>query len=133
VAELHTFVYIFEISETCFQFFGFFLSNPMRLSDANDVLLLPTMMWSQLLTVVEISGESGKVENHNKLVSWQGVKYLVGAHVAEFLGRETFNLYESLKRRNIALWPVDYELLSFLRTRGCIFTGCTSANTPESR
>jgi hypothetical protein len=52
---------------------------------------------------------------------------VVGAHIAELLGRETFNLYGSLKRRKIDVWSVDEQLLSFLHIRGCIYAGSTSA------
>ncbi len=60
-------------------------------------------------------------------ISWKGVKYVVGALVAELLGRETFNLYGSLRRRDIALWAADYELLNSLCIRGCICAGSISA------
>jgi hypothetical protein len=90
------------------------------------------MMWGQLMNVIEKSGKeenSGKKRGKRKqtFFSWKGVKYVVGALVAELLGRETFNLYGSLRRRDIALWPADHELLSFLCIRGCIFAGSTSA------
>jgi hypothetical protein len=85
------------------------------------------MMWGHLMTVIEKSGKEEKERKIKTNRSWKGVKYVVGALVAELLGRETFNLYESLRRRNIALRMADYELLNSLCTRGCVFAGSTSA------
>ena len=53
-------------------------------------------------------------------------RYFVGAHLAELLRRETFNVYGSFKRRNIALWRGDEALLHFLLARGVVFAGTTS-------
>ena len=53
-------------------------------------------------------------------------RYFVGAHLAELLGRETFNLYGSLKRRNIALWRGDEALLHFLIARNVVLAGTSS-------
>ena len=53
-------------------------------------------------------------------------RYFVGAHLAELLGRETFNMYSSLKRRKIALWRGDEALLHFLIVRDVVFAGTSS-------
>ena len=53
-------------------------------------------------------------------------RFFVGAHLAELLGRETFNLYGSLKRRKIALWRGNEALLHFLIARSALIVGTAS-------
>ncbi len=55
-----------------------------------------------------------------------GVEYFVGAHLAEVLGRETFNLYTSLRRRHVVVQQGDAALLNLLVARGVIYVGSTS-------
>ncbi len=50
----------------------------------------------------------------------------MGAHLAELLKRETFNLYTSLKLRNIAIHQADQRLLRWLVGHQLIFPGTTS-------
>jgi hypothetical protein len=99
----------------------------MRLSSSSDdlkeILLLPTMMWGQLMTVIEKSGER-KIKTNRFL---ERCKVRGRGTCCRIAGRETFNLYGSLRRRDIALWMADYELLNSLCTRGCVFAGSTSA------
>lgn len=46
--------------------------------------------------------------------------------MAELLNKETFNLYGSLKRRNIAVRPGNAWLTEFLIADGCICAGSSS-------
>jgi hypothetical protein len=55
-----------------------------------------------------------------------GVDYCVGAHLAEVLGRETFNLYGSLKRRHMVVQQGDRALVDVLVARGTVYPGTTS-------
>ena len=54
------------------------------------------------------------------------MEYFVGAHLAELLKKETFNLYSSLKRRNIATRNGDAWLLHLLISKSLVFAGTTS-------
>jgi hypothetical protein len=47
-----------------------------------------------------------------------GDEFFIGSHLAELLKRETFNLYGSLKRRDIGTWHVDDNLLKLLVSKG---------------
>jgi len=71
-------------------------------------------------SVLERWGESVVV------VSVEGVKFFVGAHLAELLRRETFNLYSSLKRRNIPVRQTDQMFLQWLVGHQLIYPGTTS-------
>ncbi len=51
------------------------------------------------------------------------VQYFVGAHL---LNRESFNLYGSLRRRNIAMCRADARVKNSLVARGVIYPGSTS-------
>ena len=62
------------------------------------------------------------------LILIAGHEYLVGSHVAELLKRETFNLYGSLKRRNIPIWHGSEDLLKFLIKSGSVYIGTTSVS-----
>ncbi len=55
-----------------------------------------------------------------------GASYFVGAHVAELLNKETFNLYASLNRRHIATHQADRRLTHWLIGHELLFPGTTS-------
>lgn len=46
--------------------------------------------------------------------SVRGVRYCIGTHLAELMGKETFNLYGSLKRRGIAVSRASDALVEML-------------------
>jgi hypothetical protein len=81
------------------------------------VLFSSSMRWGHPVTVVEIAG----------------VEYLVGAHIAELLRRETFNLYASLKRRRIELWQTDEQLWKLLLSKGFLAAGTTSVTLMKAK
>jgi len=60
------------------------------------------------------------------VVSIEGADYFVGAHLAEVVRRETFNLYSSLRRRNIGMRQADTGMVKLLVGKGLIFVGTTS-------
>ena len=56
-----------------------------------------------------------------------GSRFVIGAHLAEALGRESFNLYASLNRRGIQLWTAKNQLVQLLCERGCVYLGTSCA------
>ncbi len=55
-----------------------------------------------------------------------GVDYFVGAHLAELVNKETFNLYSILKRRNIGIRRAENEVVKLLIGKGLIFAASSS-------
>jgi hypothetical protein len=70
--------------------------------------------------------QTQKRGEHFFLTLLLGVEYFIGAHLAELLKRETFNLYASLNRRNIATLHADARLLNLLVSKDLVFAGTTS-------
>ena len=50
-----------------------------------------------------------------------GTRFFVGAHLAGLLGRDTINLYSSLRRRGITLKRADNDMINLLVVRGIAF------------
>ncbi len=88
--------------------------------------------WEEALVVLSVEGERLSCVNTENTVfvvlkfSFAGVDFFVGAHLAELLRRETFNLYTSLKRRNIGTHQVDQRLLNWMVRHKLIIPGTTS-------
>ena len=70
------------------------------------------------------SGTGRGVSVFSLLVSASGKDFFIGSHLAELLKRETFNLYGSLKRREIGTWHVDDNLLKLLVSKGRSLSVC---------
>jgi hypothetical protein len=60
------------------------------------------------------------------LCLFSGTEYFVGARLAELMGRETFNLYASFKRRNIRIWQTDEQFVKLMIEKGIVCAGTTS-------
>lgn len=50
--------------------------------------------------------------------NYKGRDWYIGAHVAEQLGTESFNLYRSLKRRHVEMMQLNYAEVSIFKVRG---------------
>ena len=100
---------------------------PLDLHEHEDdqLVISQSELWGESFTVLSKGGERKKKSNgvHHSLT---GDRFVVGTHLAEFLGRESFNLCGSLKRRKIDVWKGDDTLVRLLRRRGIIFLGSTS-------
>lgn len=57
---------------------------------------------------------------------WKGEAYLIGSTLAELLNKETFNLYASLKHRNIHMCQASDALVEALASCGSIARGSSS-------
>ncbi len=79
------------------------------------------------MTVVKIEGKNLITKRGRPFLSFSSrCGVFIGAHLAELLKRETFNLYASLKRRNIAVQHADPMLLHLLISKDHVFANSTS-------
>ncbi len=91
--------------------------------------------WDESIVVVSIEGKCFMFPGVKikKSICTVGTDFLVGAHLAELLNRETLNLYSSLKRRNIGIRQADSRVVKLLVGRGLTVAGSSSVTLVNKR